>query len=103
MSAGTVGAIGGGTGTDTLVLRNVATGASFDLVAPASVNGASIEVIQAEGAPTGALLLLSAAGVAAMGLEKIHFFWYVKKISGLALIGYFAGAAVYLVQYQLFH
>ena len=36
--------------------------------------------------------------VAAMGLEKIHFFWYVKKISGLALIGYFAGAAIYLVQ-----
>ncbi len=49
------------------------------------------------------LIIGSAAGVAAMGLEKIHFFWYVKKISGLALIGYFAGAAVYLVQYQLFH
>ncbi|MBV5276398.1 sodium:proton antiporter NhaD, partial [bacterium] len=47
------------------------------------------------------LIIGSAAGVAAMGLEKIHFFWYVKKISGLALIGYFAGAAVYLVQYQL--
>ena len=45
----------------------------------------------------------SAAGVAAMGLEKIHFFWYVKKISGLALIGYFAGAGVYLVQYQILH
>jgi len=49
------------------------------------------------------LIIGSAAGVAAMGLEKIHFFWYVKKISGLALIGYFAGAGVYLVQYQLFH
>jgi Na+/H+ antiporter NhaD/arsenite permease-like protein len=49
------------------------------------------------------LIIGSAAGVAAMGLEKIHFFWYVKKISGLALVGYFAGAAVYLVQYQLFH
>ncbi len=49
------------------------------------------------------LIIGSAAGVAAMGLEKIHFFWYIKKISGLALVGYFSGAAVYLIQYQLFH
>jgi Na+/H+ antiporter NhaD/arsenite permease-like protein len=49
------------------------------------------------------LIIGSAAGVAAMGLEKIHFFWYVKRISGLALVGYFAGAGVYLVQYRLLH
>ncbi len=49
------------------------------------------------------LIIGSAAGVAAMGLEKVHFFWYVRKISGLALIGYFAGAAVYIVQYGLLH
>jgi len=49
------------------------------------------------------LIIGSAAGVAAMGLEKIHFFWYVKKISGLALLGYFAGAGAYLVQYSLLH
>lgn len=49
------------------------------------------------------LIIGSAAGVAAMGLEKIHFFWYVKKISGLALVGYFAGAGVYLIQYRLLH
>jgi Na+/H+ antiporter NhaD/arsenite permease-like protein len=48
------------------------------------------------------LIIGSAAGVAAMGLEKIHFFWYVRKISGLALMGYFAGAGVYLLQHQLF-
>lgn len=47
------------------------------------------------------LIIGSAAGVAAMGLEKIHFFWYIRKISGLALIGYFAGAGVYLLQQQL--
>lgn len=47
------------------------------------------------------LIIGSAAGVAAMGLEKIHFFWYVKKISGLALVGYFAGAGVYLLQHQM--
>jgi Na+/H+ antiporter NhaD/arsenite permease-like protein len=49
------------------------------------------------------LIIGSAAGVAAMGLEKIHFFWYVKRISGLALIGYFGGIAVYIAQYKLFH
>lgn len=49
------------------------------------------------------LIIGSAAGVAAMGLEKIHFFWYVKKISLLALVGYLAGAAVYVMQYRLMH
>lgn len=49
------------------------------------------------------LIIGSAAGVAAMGLEKIHFFWYVKKVSGLALIGYLAGAGTYLLQYNLMH
>jgi Na+/H+ antiporter NhaD/arsenite permease-like protein len=49
------------------------------------------------------LIIGSAAGVAAMGLEKIHFFWYVKRISGLALIGYFSGIAVYIAQYRMFH
>ena len=47
------------------------------------------------------LIIGSAAGVAAMGLEKIHFFWYVRKISALALAGYFAGAGAYLLQHQL--
>lgn len=49
------------------------------------------------------LIIGSAAGVAAMGLEKIHFFWYVKRISGLALLGYFSGIAAYILQYKLFH
>jgi Na+/H+ antiporter NhaD/arsenite permease-like protein len=44
------------------------------------------------------LIIGSAAGVAAMGIEKIDFFWYVKKISWIALIGYVAGAAVYLFE-----
>jgi len=47
------------------------------------------------------LIIGSAAGVAAMGLEKIDFFWYMKKISWLALIGYFAGAAFYIVEMRL--
>jgi len=47
------------------------------------------------------LIIGSAAGVAAMGLEKIDFIWYMKKISILALIGYLAGAAVYYFQMQI--
>ena len=43
------------------------------------------------------LIIGSAAGVAAMGLEKIDFVWYLKKISLLALLGYAAGAAVYML------
>jgi Na+/H+ antiporter NhaD/arsenite permease-like protein len=49
------------------------------------------------------LIIGSAAGVAAMGLEKIHFFWYVKRISALALAGYFGGIAAYIIQYRLLH
>jgi Na+/H+ antiporter NhaD/arsenite permease-like protein len=49
------------------------------------------------------LIIGSAAGVAAMGLEKIEFFWYVRRISGLALLGYFGGVAAYIVQYWLTH
>lgn len=48
------------------------------------------------------LIIGSAAGVAAMGMEKIDFFWYVKNISLLALLGYFAGAGVFLVERLLF-
>lgn len=47
-----------------------------------------------------ALIIGSAAGVAAMGMEKISFFWYLKKISLLALLGYFAGGITYILQNQ---
>ena len=49
------------------------------------------------------LIIGSAAGVAAMGLEKIDFLWYMKKISLLALLGYFGGAFFYIFQFQLTH
>ncbi len=44
------------------------------------------------------LIIGSAAGVAAMGMEKIDFIWYMKKISLLAALGFFAGAGTYYVQ-----
>ncbi|MDR1370079.1 MAG: sodium:proton antiporter NhaD [Dysgonamonadaceae bacterium] len=48
------------------------------------------------------LIIGSAAGVAVMGMEKIDFIWYLKKISLLALVGYLAGCAVYILQKSLF-
>jgi Na+/H+ antiporter NhaD/arsenite permease-like protein len=47
------------------------------------------------------LIIGSAAGVAAMGLEKIDFIWYMKKISWLAIIGYLSGAGVYFLMFGL--
>ena len=46
------------------------------------------------------LIIGSAAGVIAMGLEKINFGWYLKKISLPALLGYLAGAAVYILEVE---
>ncbi len=43
------------------------------------------------------LIIGSAAGVAVMGMERIGFGWYFRRISGLALLGYLAGIAVYWV------
>lgn len=45
------------------------------------------------------LIIGSAAGVVAMGMEKISFFWYLKNIALLALIGYLAGAGVFFLPY----
>jgi Na+/H+ antiporter NhaD/arsenite permease-like protein len=43
----------------------------------------------------------SAAGVVVMGLEKMNFVWYMKKISWIALAGYLGGAAIYIVEVLL--
>uniref|UniRef100_A0A2P2KUN0 D-3-phosphoglycerate dehydrogenaseic n=1 Tax=Rhizophora mucronata TaxID=61149 RepID=A0A2P2KUN0_RHIMU len=42
------------------------------------------------------LVIGSAAGVAFMGMEKVDFFWYLRKVSGFAFAGYAAGIAAYL-------
>lgn len=47
------------------------------------------------------LIIGSAAGVAAMGLERIDFIWYMKKITWIAVIGYLAGAGAYWLQTQI--
>lgn len=48
-----------------------------------------------------AIIIGSSAGVAVMGIEKIDFIWYLKKISLLALIGFVAGILVFLLQLNL--
>ena len=48
------------------------------------------------------LIIGSAAGVVAMGMEKIDFFWYLKKISWLALIGFLAGAIIFMFTRTIF-
>jgi NhaD family Na+/H+ antiporter len=49
------------------------------------------------------LIIGSAAGVAAMGMERIDFIWYLKKISWLALLGYFAGVISYIIIESFFY
>jgi Na+/H+ antiporter NhaD/arsenite permease-like protein len=44
-----------------------------------------------------ALIIGSAAGIAAMGMEKMEFGWYLKNISWLALAGFISGAAVFIL------
>ena len=48
------------------------------------------------------LIIGSAAGVVAMGMEKINFFWYLKKITWLAFVGFIAGALVFFFTRTLF-
>lgn len=72
------------------MMHFIQDGAFWELLAYAAGTGGSI------------LIIGSAAGVAAMGLEKIDFIWYTKTISWLALIGYFGGIVVYWLQEILF-
>lgn len=48
------------------------------------------------------LIIGSAAGVVAMGMEKIDFFWYMKKIAWLAAVGFIVGSAAFMVTRTLF-
>jgi hypothetical protein len=43
------------------------------------------------------LIIGSAAGVVAMGMEKIDFFWYLKNISWLALLGFLSGSGTFIL------
>ena len=49
------------------------------------------------------LIIGSAAGVVAMGMERIDFMWYLKNIAWLALIGFAAGCATFMLLVQVLH
>lgn len=69
-----------------------------------AVDGVFWELLALAAGTGGSILIIgSAAGVAAMGMEKIDFIWYMKKISLLALLGYFAGIGVYYLQATILH
>ncbi|MGY8831867.1 MAG: sodium:proton antiporter NhaD, partial [Pseudomonadales bacterium] len=61
------------------------------------INGTFWEMLAYCAGTGGSCLIIgSAAGVAAMGMEKINFIWYLKRISLLAFLGYISGAATYI-------
>lgn len=60
-------------------------------------------IAYAAGTGGSVFIIGSAAGVAAMGMERIDFIWYLKRMSLLAVAGYLGGVAVYLLTFQLFH
>lgn len=77
-------ALPGSTGFDSFFVQD---GRFWELLAYCAGTGGSI------------LIIGSAAGVAAMGIEKIDFIWYLKKISWLAVLGYFSGLATYFFMF----
>ncbi|RLD81555.1 MAG: sodium:proton antiporter, partial [Bacteroidetes bacterium] len=67
------------------------------------VDGTFWELLAFTAGTGGSILIIgSAAGVAAMGMEKIDFIWYMKNISYLAFIGYIAGIGAFYLQDILF-
>jgi Na+/H+ antiporter NhaD/arsenite permease-like protein len=74
-----------------------AAGADSAWLSNFQVNGTFWEMLAYCAGTGGSCLIIgSAAGVAAMGMEKINFIWYLKKISLLAFLGYISGAATYI-------
>jgi Na+/H+ antiporter NhaD/arsenite permease-like protein len=91
--------MGGGSAVIDNVPLVAASMGMFDMSDPLYASDSHIWHFIAYAAGTGGSMLIigSAAGVVAMGMEKISFFWYLKNIAGLALIGYLAGAGVFLL------
>lgn len=69
----------------------VTDGAFWDMLAYCAGTGGSI------------LIVGSVAGVVVMGIERINFLWYLKNISPMAIVGYFAGALMFMLQYFILH
>ncbi|MDF1673108.1 MAG: sodium:proton antiporter, partial [Vicingaceae bacterium] len=92
-------------GAGSAVIDNVPlVAASMGMFDPASfaMDNSTWHFIAYSAGTGGSMLIIgSAAGVVAMGMEKISFFWYLKKIAWLALIGFVAGAGVFMLMREM--
>ena len=85
-------------------MYDIATVAATPEMAQFVVDGPFWQLLAFCAGTGGSILIIgSAAGVAVMGLEKISFGWYLKHVSWLALLGYFAGMVVYWLQLELIY
>ncbi len=85
-------------GVGSAVIDNVPLVAASMGMFPESMDDPLWHFIAYSAGTGGSMLIIgSAAGVVAMGMEKIDFFWYLKKIAWLALIGFVAGAACFVL------
>lgn len=86
-------------GASSAIIDNVPLVAASIGMFAESASDANVWHFIAYAAGTGGSMLIigSAAGVVAMGMEKITFFWYLKNITLLALLGYLAGVGAFLV------
>ena len=85
-------------GTASAVIDNVPLVAASMGMFSQEINNPLWHFIAFSAGTGGSMLIIgSAAGVVAMGMEKIDFFWYLKKISWLALIGFLSGAFTFIL------
>ena len=93
--------VAGAMGMHTVVSPEMlATAANADVLANYVVDGKFWDLLAYCAGTGGSILIIgSAAGVAVMGLEKIEFVWYMKRISLLALLGYLSGVLTYFLMF----
>ncbi len=88
-------------GVSSAVIDNVPlVAASIGMFSEYSVNHEIWHFLAYAAGTGGSILIIgSAAGVVAMGMEKISFFWYLKNVSLLALLGYIGGVVAFLIMH----
>ena len=81
----------------------IADPGAVDYAANFVVDGTFWELLSYCAGVGGSILIIgSAAGVIAMGLERISFGWYMRNFSWLAFVGYLAGVGVYIIEKMIF-
>lgn len=89
-------------GVGSAVIDNVPlVAASMGMFSPGIDNPLWHFIAYSAGTGGSMLIIGSAAGVVAMGMEKIDFFWYLRKIAWLAAAGFLAGAVTFILMRDL--